>query len=150
MAINRILDEQASIRAPAEVVEVAEVAGEPVADSVDASAGANLNPNSATLSVSNLAITTRREAINALDKVCDYFEQHEPSSPLPLLLKRARRLSMKSFLEIIMDISPDGMHQVTSLGGLSDEGEDSPGGDSSENSGYNSGESVQSNSPEEY
>lgn len=61
-------------------------------------------------------ITCRREAIEALDRVCQWFERYEPSSPLPLLLKRAKRLSSKSFLEILRDITPEGLTQAKALG----------------------------------
>ncbi|MGC3967832.1 MAG: type VI secretion system protein TssA [Pirellulales bacterium] len=66
-------------------------------------------------------ITSRDEAIRAISDVCKYFERYEPSSPLPLLLHRAVRLSAKSFLEILRDISPDGLSQAESLGGMSSE-----------------------------
>jgi len=66
-------------------------------------------------------IESREEAIKAIDKVCQYFERFEPSSPLPLLLRRAMRLSTKSFLEILRDISPDGLTQAETLGGMSSE-----------------------------
>ncbi|MFT5299927.1 MAG: type VI secretion system protein ImpA [Mariniblastus sp.] len=127
VAINRILEGQFSLRAPAETdIEVD-------ADSVESEVGDEVKSKtigtSAKLSVANLAISSRNEAIKALDKVCEYFEKYEPSSPLPLLLKRARRLSSKSFVEIIRDISPDGMHQVASLSGLSEEPGDSTGTD---------------------
>ncbi|WP_205746852.1 hypothetical protein [Duganella callida] len=56
-----------------------------------------------------------------LDKLIGYYEKHEPSSPLPLLLLRARRLVPKSFLEIIEDMAPDGMHQIAVLRGPQDE-----------------------------
>jgi type VI secretion system protein ImpA len=46
-----------------------------------------------------------------------YYEQHEPSSPLPLLLKRAKRLVGRSFVDIIRDISPDAMTQVQVVSG---------------------------------
>jgi type VI secretion system protein ImpA len=62
-------------------------------------------------------ITCREEAIRLLEKICRWFERYEPSSPLPLLLRRAKRLSTKSFLEIIRDISPDGVSQAEALGG---------------------------------
>lgn len=96
---------------------------EPVATAGEAPAeGLGAAPAAAKsfVSVADMTITTRRDAIQALEKVCQYFESYEPSSPLPLLLRRARRLSNKSFLEIIRDISPDGIHQVEALGGLDD------------------------------
>lgn len=62
--------------------------------------------------------TCREEAIRAIDAVCVWFEKYEPSSPLPLLLRRAKRLSTKSFLEILRDISPGGVGEAEALGGL--------------------------------
>jgi type VI secretion system protein ImpA len=54
----------------------------------------------------------------AIDRICVYYERYEPSSPLPLLLRRAQRLVGKSFLEIMKDVSPDGVRQVESLAGI--------------------------------
>jgi type VI secretion system protein ImpA len=64
-------------------------------------------------------IRTSQEALLALDKVIQYFERHEPSSPVPLLLRRAQRLVSKSFLEVVKDFCPDGMSQVEMIGGVS-------------------------------
>jgi type VI secretion system protein ImpA len=50
-----------------------------------------------------------------LDIVCRYYEQHEPSSPLPMMIARARRLADKGFLEILQDLAPDGLHQAASI-----------------------------------
>jgi type VI secretion system protein ImpA len=69
----------------------------------------------------NEDIDSRDDAIKVLEKVIRYFEIYEPSSPLPLLLRRAMRLSTKSFLEILRDISPDGLSQAETLGGMSSE-----------------------------
>ena len=64
-------------------------------------------------------IQSAQEALLALDKVCQYFDRHEPSSPVPLLLRRAQRLVSKSFLEVVKDFCPDGMSQVEMIGGVS-------------------------------
>jgi type VI secretion system protein ImpA len=56
-----------------------------------------------------------------IDKICDYFERHEPSSPVPLLLNRAKRLISKDFLEILRDLTPDGVLQAESIGGVTGE-----------------------------
>ena len=39
------------------------------------------------------AVTSRAEALHLLDLACRYYEENEPSSPLPLLIARARRLA---------------------------------------------------------
>lgn len=62
-------------------------------------------------------VNSRQDAILALDKVCDYFRQNEPSSPVPLLLERAKALVSKNFVEIIQDIAPDGISQVDFIRG---------------------------------
>jgi len=74
-------------------------------------------------------IQSAQEALLAIDKVCQYFDRHEPSSPVPLLLRRAQRLVSKSFLEVVKDFCPDGMNQVEMIGGVSssDSGTDQPG-----------------------
>ena len=74
-------------------------------------------------------IQSAQEALLALDKVCQYFDRHEPSSPVPLLLRRAQRLVSKSFLEVVKDFCPDGMKQVEMIGGVSssDSGTAQPG-----------------------
>ena len=53
----------------------------------------------------------------AFDKICQYYERQEPSSPVPLLVKRARRLVGKSFLDIVRDITPGAMSQVEVISG---------------------------------
>jgi len=67
------------------------------------------------------AITSRADVVRALDKICDYFAQNEPSSPIPLLLQRAKRLVSKSFVEIVQDLAPDGIAQVDTIRGASSE-----------------------------
>jgi type VI secretion system protein ImpA len=61
------------------------------------------------------AVTNRADAVRLLDLVCRYYEQYEPSSPLPLLIARARNLADKGFLEILQDLAPDGLSQAQSI-----------------------------------
>ena len=62
-------------------------------------------------------ISTRKDAVKALEEVCDYYESNEPSSPLPLLIRRAQRLASKNFLDILRDLAPDAVAQAEALGG---------------------------------
>ena len=66
-------------------------------------------------------VGSRQDAIRALDAVSEYFRRHEPSSPVPLLLDRAKRLVSKDFLEVLEDIAPDALSSVRALGGLRNE-----------------------------
>jgi type VI secretion system protein ImpA len=66
-------------------------------------------------------IRSREDVVRVLDKACEYFERHEPSSPIPLLLRRAKRLVSKDFMEILRDLAPDGVEQAENIGGTSNE-----------------------------
>jgi type VI secretion system protein ImpA len=62
-------------------------------------------------------IGDRADVLRMLDKLITYYQRNEPSSPVPLLLERARRLVPKSFLEILEDLAPDGMAQLKVIKG---------------------------------
>lgn len=66
-------------------------------------------------------IATRTDVAAALDRIIDYYAKHEPSSPLPVLLKRARRLVGADFITIINDLAPLGLENVNLVGGLDGE-----------------------------
>jgi len=67
------------------------------------------------------AVRTRADVIAALDRICGYYSDSEPSSPLPLLLKRARRLVNADFLTIMADLAPDSVAQMKTTTGVIDE-----------------------------
>jgi type VI secretion system protein ImpA len=62
-------------------------------------------------------IASRRDVIHALDQICAYYDRQEPASPVPLLLKRARQLVEKNFIEIVQDLVPQASDQIKSLFG---------------------------------
>ena len=66
-------------------------------------------------------IGSRDDAMRMLDKICDYFERYEPSSPVPFLLKRAKKLVTKDFMAILNDLAPGGAEQATLIFGLQGE-----------------------------
>jgi type VI secretion system protein ImpA len=68
-------------------------------------------------------ICSRQEAIRAIDAAALFFRTHEPSSPVPLLLERAKRLVAKRFMEVLEDIAPDGLAQARIIGGSRGEAE---------------------------
>ena len=69
-------------------------------------------------------ITSRQDVVKALDKICEYYQRHEPSSPIPMLLERCKRLIDKGFMDIIRDMAPDGLTQVEVLRGPVEEQEE--------------------------
>ena len=63
-------------------------------------------------------ISSQADVVRALDQIIEYFEKHEPSSPLPLLLSRARRLVGADFMAIVDELAPGGSSEVKSAGGI--------------------------------
>lgn len=72
---------------------------------------------SAAVTQTGAEIRNRDDVHLWLDKICAYYAVQEPSSPVPLLLRRAQRLVSKGFVEIIRDLTPDAMPQVDLIGG---------------------------------
>lgn len=62
-------------------------------------------------------IRSREDVILALDKVCEYYRRYEPSSPVPLLIQRSRRLVSMNFLDIIRDLAPAGVSEIEAISG---------------------------------
>jgi len=62
-------------------------------------------------------IATRDDVLRTLERLVQYYRQHEPSSPVPILLERARRLVPMTFFEILQDLAPDGVAQMAVIRG---------------------------------
>ena len=62
-------------------------------------------------------IHSAEDVIRVLDLICAYYKRVEPSSPVPLLLGRARGLVRKSFVEIIADLNPEALQQIQVISG---------------------------------
>lgn len=63
-------------------------------------------------------IESREDVVRQLDRLCEYYRRHEPSSPVPMLLRRAKRLVSKEFMDIIRDLTPGGLAEAQLLGGI--------------------------------
>lgn len=62
-------------------------------------------------------LRSREDVVRALDAICAYYSRHEPSSPVPLLLERCKRLVTMSFLDIVKDMIPDGISTIHTVVG---------------------------------
>jgi len=63
-------------------------------------------------------VKSRQDVVRALDAIATFYRQAEPSSPIPLLIERAKRLVSKDFLEVLADIAPDALATARAAGGL--------------------------------
>lgn len=66
------------------------------------------------------AIRSRDDATRALDAVASFFRTNEPSSPIPLLLERAKRLVAKDFLEVLAELAPEALAPAKAASGVRD------------------------------
>jgi type VI secretion system protein ImpA len=66
------------------------------------------------------AIRSRADVSGALDRIIGYYRQNEPSSPIPLVLERAKRLVNADFMTIMKDMAPGGVENVQKITGSED------------------------------
>jgi type VI secretion system protein ImpA len=75
---------------------------------------------STSFSAANMKLTSRNEVEQCFSLILSYYSECEPSSPVPILVSRAKRLVNSDFLDIVRDIFPDALDQVQKLGGISE------------------------------
>ena len=63
-------------------------------------------------------VNTQQDVKNTLDRIIAYYARSEPSSPVPMLLERAKRMVGADFLTIIKEMAPDGVQNVHLIGGI--------------------------------
>jgi type VI secretion system protein ImpA len=69
-------------------------------------------------------INSQKDVRDALDRIIGYYTRVEPSSPLPLLLERAKRLVGADFMTIIKDMASDSRDQVRNIAGITESEDD--------------------------
>jgi type VI secretion system protein ImpA len=53
--------------------------------------------------------------------VLEYYKGNEPSSPVPLLVQRAKRLVPMSFVDAMKELAPAGLKELQAVSGHTDE-----------------------------
>jgi type VI secretion system protein ImpA len=51
------------------------------------------------------AIRSRQDVTRALDAICEYYQQVEPCSPVPFLLRRAQLLANMNFVQAVQELN---------------------------------------------
>ena len=51
------------------------------------------------------SIRSREDVVSALDSICKYYDQAEPGSPVPFLLRRAQKLATMNFLQAMKELN---------------------------------------------
>jgi type VI secretion system protein ImpA len=103
----QIVAEQAPAATAAEVAETAPAAEGASAVTPGAPAAARISGE----------IGNRDDVLKTLDRILAYYARHEPSSPVPVLLSRAKTLVSADFATIVRNLIPDGFSQFEKLRG---------------------------------
>lgn len=61
------------------------------------------------------SVRNRADVITAMDAVIRYYAENEPSSPVPVMMRRLKGWVNKDFLEVMRDLAPDKMEELTRL-----------------------------------
>ena len=69
-------------------------------------------------------INSPADVSNALDRIMEYYQRREPSSPIPIILGRAKKLVNADFMTIVQDMAPDGLGSVRMIGGVPHDDDD--------------------------
>ena len=93
--------------------------GDGAATAGEATAGAEGGATSAggaSIQISG-SVRSRNDVVRMIDAICGYYEQVEPSSPVPLLLKRARILAKMGFVEAMQELNLATIDTLKTIGG---------------------------------
>ena len=66
-------------------------------------------------------VESRDDVIKAIDAISDYYRNREPSSPVPVLLKRVRSWVTQDFLTIISELVPEALPEAQKILGFKEE-----------------------------
>ncbi|MEP4037886.1 type VI secretion system protein TssA [Pseudophaeobacter sp.] len=103
------------------LAETSEAEEDEAGEAIDEAGDAPVASGAARVVAAPGAINSPTDVANTLDRIIAYYQREEPSSPLPLLLERAKRLVGADFLTIVNDMAPRGLENVQLIGGLEDE-----------------------------
>ncbi|WP_412553926.1 type VI secretion system protein TssA [Shimia sp. MIT1388] len=72
------------------------------------------------VSTASAAVNSREDVESALDRIVDFYERTEPSSPIPHLARRMRRMVAMDFLELMEEVAPSGLKEFRNIAGVED------------------------------
>ena len=65
-------------------------------------------------------VASRQDVMRCLDMIIDFYERTEPSSPIPHLAQRMRKMVPMNFVQLMEEIAPSGMKEFRNLAGSTD------------------------------
>lgn len=77
--------------------------------------GAQDGPGPAAVTGAVGPVESRADAARAIESIINYYSKHEPGSPIPLVLERAKAWIDMDFLSILNDINPTGAEDAKNI-----------------------------------
>ena len=93
----------------------------PQEDNSEEGAASGEGTGGGTVRAATGAIAGPQDVMRRLDELCDYYTRNEPSSPVPLLLRRAQRLVGMDFMDLLKDLAPGGISELRVVSGNTEE-----------------------------
>lgn len=62
-------------------------------------------------------ISSPADVVRRLDEICEYYARQEPSSPIPILLRRAQKLVGMGFEDLLRNLAPGGLSELQQVAG---------------------------------
>lgn len=90
--------------------------GSAAAEGVTEDGGGAMGGGGGSIQISG-AVRSRNDVVRMLDAICSYYDQVEPSSPVPLLLKRAKLLAKMGFVEAMQELNLATIDTLKTIGG---------------------------------
>lgn len=66
-------------------------------------------------------VNSRGDVERCLDMIIDFYERTEPSSPIPHLARRMRKMVPMTFVQLMEEIAPSGLKEFRNVAGVTEE-----------------------------
>ena len=66
-------------------------------------------------------IRTRQDVVRMLERIIEFYDRTEPSSPVPFLARRMVRMVPMDFLQLVEEMAPGGAKEFRTVAGISDD-----------------------------
>ena len=66
-------------------------------------------------------VNSRADVEKLLDLIIDYYDRTEPSSPIPHMAKRMRKMVPMNFVQLMEELAPSGMKEFKTVAGVADD-----------------------------
>ena len=116
--LEKALAEAQPDAAPDTAPDTAPAAPAPAAGAAPAPAPQAVNGQAA--NAPSGAINSRLDVEAALDRIVAFYERTEPSSPIPHVARRLRRMVSMDFLQLMQEVAPSGLKEFRSIAGIED------------------------------